>query len=74
MCGESPLDRQIFHDHIFHLQDMQPIGNKAEDETTVGEVLAGADVRFSGKEVAEVVVDGGVVLDHMAYQKAGAGV
>ena len=63
MRGECPLDRQVLHDDVLHLQDVELVRSQAEDEATPGEVLARADVHLPGEEVAEVVVDGRVVLD-----------
>ena len=48
MRGERPLDRQVLHDHVFHLQDVELVRREAEDEATASEVLAGADVRLPG--------------------------
>src|SRR5207244_7161271 len=36
---------------------------EGENEATASEILAGADVHLPGEEIAEVVVDGRVVLD-----------
>lgn len=63
MLGESPLHRHIFHDDVLHLKGVERVRSEGEDEATASEVLAGADVHLPGEEVAEVVVDGRVVLD-----------
>ena len=63
MRGESPLDRHVLHDDVLHLKDVELVRREAEDEATASEVLAGADIHLPGEEVAEVVVDGRVVLD-----------
>jgi hypothetical protein len=47
---------------ILDLEHVQLLRRKTEQEAAPGEVIARADVDLSGEEVAEVIVDGRVVL------------
>ncbi len=48
MRGERPLNRQVLHHHVFHLQNVELIRRQAEDEATASEIFARADIRLPG--------------------------
>jgi len=61
--GESCLERSIVHDHVIHLEHVDFVRCQPEDEATASEVLTGADVDLAREQVAQMIVDGGIVLD-----------
>ena len=60
--SEDAFRGHILDADVLHLEHMQFVRRESDDEPAPGEVVAGSDVRLAGKQVAQVVVDGGIVL------------
>ena len=59
---EAALDRHVLDEDVLHFKHVQFMRREPDFEAPPRQLVSGPDVHLTGEEVAQVIVDGGVVL------------